>query len=459
MECTVTRLENPGRRFPLGDLATGESVLFVSYLSCRLGLPISPFFMLLLEDLGLQLQHLTPYSILQVAIFAHLCEMFVGVAPCTSLFRHFFVLVKSGKAKDHLGAYYFQSRADSADAYIPSLIGARWESWRAEWVIANTEASDRLILPSDGLRLEKKQWRAKPSLVPEFRPVLGRIESLATGGLTSMHVVGDFLQRRIAPLQARASLSCWFSGSNDPGRVLRGPGTDLTWEELELLVKGVTGESFVADSLILHEGISLLCDDQGLRTAILDSLPTLDESGIAVHQTGGRDPHRGIQIPGVPAGGSQPTDANSRSPSATLSPSGKGKGAASSSSAPDGSGRSEGERRHRLRRADGSFVGDPPHDSGLPQKRQKTAGGVGEAGSPTQGSQRRVSPPPSSPSVHRHRRRHHLACHRHRGSNINNNSSKGSGRLASKVVGRSEAPSKCIPSHFPHWSSYHADGY
>jgi hypothetical protein len=31
--------------------------------------------------------------------------MFVGVAPCTSLFRHFFVW--SEKAKDHLGAYYF----------------------------------------------------------------------------------------------------------------------------------------------------------------------------------------------------------------------------------------------------------------------------------------------------------------------------------------------------------------
>jgi hypothetical protein len=103
-------------------------VLFVSYLSCGLGLPISPFFMLLLDDLGLQLQHLTPHSVLQAAIFAHLCEMFVGVAPCTSLFRHFFVLVKSGKAKDHLGAYYFQSRVDSAGAYIPSLSGTRWES-------------------------------------------------------------------------------------------------------------------------------------------------------------------------------------------------------------------------------------------------------------------------------------------------------------------------------------------
>jgi hypothetical protein len=49
---------------PLGDLAAGEFVLFVSYISCELALLISPFFMLLLEDLGLQLQHLTPHSIL-----------------------------------------------------------------------------------------------------------------------------------------------------------------------------------------------------------------------------------------------------------------------------------------------------------------------------------------------------------------------------------------------------------
>jgi hypothetical protein len=270
-----------------------------------------------------------------------MCEMFMGVAPCTSLFRHFFMLVKSGKAKDHLGAYYFQSRADSVGAYIPSLSGVRWESWWAEWVIANTEVSDRLILPSDGSRLEKKQWRAKPSLAPEFEPMLGRIESLA-----SMHMVGDFLQRRITPLQARARLSCWFSGSNDPSRVLCRPGTDLSWEELELLVKGITGESFIAESLILLEGIPPLCGDQGLRTAILDSLPTHDESGVAVRQTGGRDPHHRIQIPGVAARGSWPIDVDSRAPLATLSPSGKGKGAASSSSASGGSRRSEGERRH-----------------------------------------------------------------------------------------------------------------
>jgi hypothetical protein len=261
---------------------------------CGLALPISPFFMLLLEDFGLQLQHLTSHSILQAAIFAHLCEMFVGVVSCTSLFRHFFVLVKFGKAKDHLVPYCFQTRADSASAYISPLSGARWKKWRAEWVIASTEASDRLELQSDEPRLDKKQWKAKPPLTLEFEPILGRIKSLAVGDLTSMHVVGDFLKRRIAPLQARARLSCWFTGLNDLGRVHRELGTDLSWDELELLVKGITGESFVAETLIPPEGIPLLCDDQGLRAAILDWLPTLDESGIAVRQTGGRDPHRGI---------------------------------------------------------------------------------------------------------------------------------------------------------------------
>jgi hypothetical protein len=126
--------------------------------------------------------------------------MFVGVAPSTSLFRHFFVLVKSGKAKDHLGAYYFQTRSDSAVAYIPNLGGARWENWRGDWVIASAEANDRLVLPSNGPALDRKQWRAKPSLAPEFLPMLDRIKTLATSGLTSMHVVDDFLKRRITPL-------------------------------------------------------------------------------------------------------------------------------------------------------------------------------------------------------------------------------------------------------------------
>jgi hypothetical protein len=148
-----------------------------------------------------------------------------------------------------------------------------------------------------------------------------------------MHMVGDFLKRRIAPLQRRARLCCWFVGLNDIGRIQRGPGTDLSWEELELLVKGITGESFVPESLILPQGIPALCDDPGLRTAILATLPTLNESGVVVRQTGSQDPHRGIQISNALAGGPQPAGVAPSAPAVAPRPLDKGKGAASSSSA------------------------------------------------------------------------------------------------------------------------------
>jgi hypothetical protein len=45
---------------PLGDLAAEEFGLFTSYISYGLALLISPFFLMLLEEFGLQLQHLTP---------------------------------------------------------------------------------------------------------------------------------------------------------------------------------------------------------------------------------------------------------------------------------------------------------------------------------------------------------------------------------------------------------------
>ena len=95
-------------------------------------------------------------------------------------------------------------------------------------MIASAEVNDRLALPSDGPRLDRKQWRVKSCLVPEFGPILDRIKELAVGGLTSMHVLGDFLKRRVMPLQGRPRLCCWFTGPGDIGRIQRGPGTDLS---------------------------------------------------------------------------------------------------------------------------------------------------------------------------------------------------------------------------------------
>jgi hypothetical protein len=123
---------------------------------------------------------------------------------------------------------------------------------------------------------------------------------------------------------------------------------------------GITRETFVPESLILPQDIPALYDDLGLRTAILATLPTLDNSGVAVRQTGGRDPLRGIRIYDAPAGGPQPAGvAPSANPAVAPSPLDKGKGATSSASAPGSSGGSEEERRRRLRRTDRSLVSSP----------------------------------------------------------------------------------------------------
>jgi hypothetical protein len=153
-------------------------------------------------------------------------------------------------------------------------------------------------------------------------------------------------------------------------------------------VGGITRENFVPESLILPQNIPALCNDPGLRTANLATLLTLDDSGVAVRQTGGWDPHRRIQISDAPVGGPQPAGvARSANPAVASSPLDKGKGTASGASAPGSFGGSEEERRRRLHRADGSLVLEPP------QKRQRTVGGAEEASSQAHGAQRRVSPP------------------------------------------------------------------
>jgi hypothetical protein len=141
-------------KIPLRDLAAGEFVLFNSYIMCGLVPPISSFFLLLLEEFGLQLHHLTPHSVLLVAVFAHFMEMFVGVRPCTTIFKHFYALVGTGKSKrSEIGAYYFQLRHRMAGSYIAAFSSSKWEDWREGWVIVAVDPHDHLELPTKGPRV------------------------------------------------------------------------------------------------------------------------------------------------------------------------------------------------------------------------------------------------------------------------------------------------------------------
>jgi hypothetical protein len=69
---------------------THESVIYIPFLICSLALPISPFFHGLLDFYHLNLTHLNPNSILQVSVFVHLCEAFLGILPHFGLWKYLY---------------------------------------------------------------------------------------------------------------------------------------------------------------------------------------------------------------------------------------------------------------------------------------------------------------------------------------------------------------------------------
>jgi hypothetical protein len=180
---------------------------------------------------------------------------------------------------------------------------------------------------------------------------------------------------------------------------------------------------------------------------------------VAIHQTGGRDPHRGIHIPGEPAGGSQPADAGSRAPPWPLAPRTMAKGlqAALPLRAPP---------RGRRERGDTDCAAPTGLSSRIcPLIRIPPRSVRGRLAGPRRPAPRPRARRGASVLLHHHNqtrrhRHHHQArrCHP-RGRSSINSSSRGSECPASKVTGRSRAPSKCGPFLFFYWSSYHVNGY
>jgi hypothetical protein len=113
----------------------GRSVFFLSFAMAGLVPPFSSFFMDILEFYDLQMAHLTPNAIMTLAIFAHLCEMFIGVRPSLRLFQWFFT-VQPVSPPTVVGGCYFQPRGQVLHRYIPCVLRKKWDDWKSDWLDA-----------------------------------------------------------------------------------------------------------------------------------------------------------------------------------------------------------------------------------------------------------------------------------------------------------------------------------
>jgi hypothetical protein len=67
------------------------------------------------------------------------------------------------------------------------------------------DTHDRLVIPAAAPTLNRAEWGKDPGLESGFDLVLDRIQYLVESGLTSLMVMHNFLSRRLAPLQDRAT--------------------------------------------------------------------------------------------------------------------------------------------------------------------------------------------------------------------------------------------------------------
>ncbi|KAI4983572.1 hypothetical protein ZWY2020_025438 [Hordeum vulgare] len=211
-EHLVLRVPLPSEPWPAP--VEGEAVVFVDHLRCGLGLPFSPFFRSVLEFYKVESANLPPNSILMLSTFAHLCEAFVGVMPDLDTFRHFFLLRTSdGKRVEVAGCSSFRMRPNRQAKYLPASFKSSFKPWRKLWLYARKGADD------PGFRgrraVSRRDWSAEPEPSKKLKALLNRILELKESGLTASHVVGDFIRRRILPLQRRARPS-WESHDGSP---------------------------------------------------------------------------------------------------------------------------------------------------------------------------------------------------------------------------------------------------
>lgn len=67
-----------------------EIIMWPQFIERELMLPSSNFLRGLLHFYDITLNHLTANSVLQISIFVHLCEAFLGIPPSITLFLYFF---------------------------------------------------------------------------------------------------------------------------------------------------------------------------------------------------------------------------------------------------------------------------------------------------------------------------------------------------------------------------------
>ncbi|KAK1627607.1 hypothetical protein QYE76_001922 [Lolium multiflorum] len=308
-------------------------VSFVDHLIRGLSNPIHDFLRGLLFMYGLQLHHLTPNSILHIAIFITLCESFLGVQPNWSLWKRIFFCRRNGSPNVayNIGGVVICVRPDVEyfDVKFPDSV----QGWRKKWLYIREENHGSVednIPPFDGAEkiCRRRSWDAEATDAEKAatEALMTRIHELQnTRGqeLSGIQITAYFLRIRVQPLQARKNPLWMYAGDEDGDRL----STDLSVKDLEKLVRKISSLS-KKDVVPTSCGVTPYSATNALpqNHATASPLPPLPEGGEVEERAVVTDDNQGTSRPESEAAGSRKSaassekDAEAEATSSTRSP-------------------------------------------------------------------------------------------------------------------------------------------
>jgi hypothetical protein len=191
----------------------GYVLSFVSFHERGFGVPASHFMRAILHFYGVELHNLSPNSIAQAAIFAAVCEGFLGIDPHWDLWTHLFsaepftlaTRERRVRMAVRAGGCILQLRQARAQQYIPAILASSNKGWQRRWFYLR---NDDGRLPSFSQRVVTTagtNWRygAPRERQKNLWPLLEALQVMRDGGLTAVGVVAAIHRRRVLPLTER----------------------------------------------------------------------------------------------------------------------------------------------------------------------------------------------------------------------------------------------------------------
>jgi hypothetical protein len=197
-------------------------VSFVAFHERGFSVPASQFIRGVLFEYGLQLQHLNPNNMQQMAVFEAMREGYLGISAHWHLFQYFFrfTCLKDSSRAATIGCANLRMKQGRGDDYIPVSLTSSNSVWHKGWFYLRNDPE--FALPSYTRNSTTESWRiwadglAKKEQEKILKDHWAVLRRLRGPRVTLAEVIGQYHAQGVVPLRRRPLRLCDMTANQPP---------------------------------------------------------------------------------------------------------------------------------------------------------------------------------------------------------------------------------------------------